>query len=75
MNWEVIGQEIEIYNTTGAFGAARAAGISNSNLSNFRKKIAENDHVMTFSPLKNKSEYQEAYFRWKKDLDGILKNK
>jgi hypothetical protein len=30
---------------------------------------------MTFSPLKNKSEYQEAYFRWKKDLDGILKNK
>ena len=71
----LIGQEIEIYNTTGAFGAARAAGISNSNLSNFRKKIAENDHVMTFSPLKNKSEYQEAYFRWKKDLDGILKNK
>ena len=28
---------------------------------------------MTFLPLKNRSEYQDAYLRWKKDLEGILK--
>ncbi len=71
----LIGHEIEIYNTTGAFGAARASGILNDNLDSFRKKITKNDHVMTFLPLKNKSEYEDAYSRWKEDLHDILKNK
>ena len=71
----LIGHEIEIYNTTGAYGAARASGIVNNDLSSFREKITKNDRVMTFLPLKNKSEYEDAYLRWKKDLQGILKNK
>ena len=71
----LIGHEIEIYNTTGAYGAARASGIVNNDLSSFREKITKNDHVMTFLPLKNISEYEDAYLRWKKDLQGILKNK
>ena len=71
----LIGHEIEIYNTTGAFGAARASGVMNDNLDSFRKKITKNDHVMTFLPLKNTSEYEDAYSRWKEDLQGILKNK
>jgi xylulokinase len=71
----LIGHEIEIYNTTGAFGAARASGILSTDLSSFREKITKNDHVMTFLPLKNRSEYQDAYLRWKKDLEEILKNK
>ena len=71
----LIGHEIEIYNTTGAFGAARASGILNNDLNTFREKITRNDHVMTFLPLKNKSEYEDAYSRWKEDLQIILKNK
>ena len=71
----LIGHEIEIYNTTGAFGAARASGVMNDNLDSFRKKITKNDHVMTFLPLKNTSEYVDAYSRWKEDLQGVLKNK
>ena len=71
----LIGHEIEIYNTTGAFGAARASGILNDNIDSFREKITKNDHVMTFLPLKNKSEYEDAYSRWKEDLQVILKNK
>mgnify|MGYP005672856971 FL=1 len=71
----LIGHEIEIYNTTGAFGAARASGVMNNDLSFFRQKITKNDHVMTFMPLKNKSEYEDAYLRWKRDLEGVLKNK
>ena len=71
----LIGHEIEIYNTTGAFGAARASGVMNDNLDSFRNKITKNDHVMTFLPLKDTSEYEDAYSRWKEDLQGILKNK
>ena len=32
----LIGHEIEIYNTTGAFGAARASGVLNNDLNSFR---------------------------------------
>ena len=71
----LIGREIEIYNTTGAFGAARASAILNGDIETFRNAITKNDHVMTFLPLKNKSEYEDAYLRWKKDLEGILNNK
>ena len=71
----LIGREIEIYNTTGAFGAARASAILNGDIETFRNTITKNDHVMTFLPLKNKSEYEDAYLRWKKDLEGILNNK
>ena len=71
----LIGHEIEIYNTTGAFGAARASGILSNDIDSFREKITKNDHVMTFLPLKNKSEYEDAYSRWKEDLQVILKNK
>ena len=35
----LIGHEIEIYNTTGAFGAARASGILSTDLSSFREKL------------------------------------
>ncbi len=71
----LIGHEIEIYNTTGAFGAARASGILNDDFSSFREKITKNDHVMTFLPITGNSEYIDAYARWKEDLNKILKNK
>jgi xylulokinase len=30
---------------------------------------------MTFMPLKNKEPYMEAYKKWKKELELIVKNK
>ncbi|APY10824.1 carbohydrate kinase [Seonamhaeicola sp. S2-3] len=71
----LIGHEIEIYNTTGAVGAARAAGLTDGNFEKFGASITKNDHVMTFTPIKDKAPYQEAYLNWKKELEIILKNK
>ncbi|WP_248724337.1 xylulokinase [Seonamhaeicola sp. ML3] len=71
----LIGHEIEIYNTTGAVGAARAAGLTDGDFKTFGEKITKNDHVMTFMPLQNKEPYQEAYQNWKKELEIILNNK
>lgn len=69
----LIEQEIEIYNTTGAIGAARAVGLHSGNFEGFNH-IMENDHVMTFMPFKNREVYLEAYNDWKKELEIILKN-
>jgi xylulokinase len=68
----LIGHEIEIYNTTGAVGAARAVGLTDGDFEKFGSSITKNDHVMTFMPLKNKEPYEEAYKNWKNELEIIL---
>ncbi|WP_397445665.1 xylulokinase [Polaribacter sp. R77954] len=68
----LIDQEIEIYNTTGAIGAARAANLHTGDFASFSKTIMNNDYVMTFTPSKEKQPYLEAYNNWKKELELIL---
>ncbi|MFC4722243.1 xylulokinase [Geojedonia litorea] len=68
----LIEQEIEIYNTTGAIGAARAANLHKGDFKTFGKVIMDNDHVMTFMPFKDKEPYIKAYNNWKKELELIL---
>ena len=71
----LIQQEIEIYNTTGAIGAARAANLHKGDFESFAKTIMDNDHVMTFMPFKDKTPYLMAYNNWKKELDLVLNHK
>ncbi len=68
----LIGHEIEIYNTTGAVGAARASGLTNDDFKEFGKNTTQNDHVMTYAPLKNMEPYAQAYHQWKKNLERLL---
>ncbi|MCL5245514.1 FGGY family carbohydrate kinase [Cellulophaga sp. 20_2_10] len=70
----LIQQEIEIYNTTGAIGAARAANLHKGDFQAFGKAIMDNDHVMTFMPFKDQKPYLEAYANWKKELELVLNN-
>ena len=71
----LIGHEIEIYNTTGAVGAARAVGLIDGDFEKFGSSITTNDHVMTFLPLQNKEPYVKAYQKWKQELELILTTK
>jgi len=68
----LIEQEIEIYDTTGAIGAARAANLHKGDFESFGKLIMDNDHIMTFMPFKDKKLYLEAYKNWRKELELIL---
>ena len=68
----LIGHEIEIYNTTGAIGAARASGLHEGNFEKYGKLIMENDHVMTYMPFKDKAPYLVAYQLWKNELELII---
>ncbi|RDY61976.1 xylulokinase [Flagellimonas nanhaiensis] len=67
----LIDQEIEIYDTTGAIGAARACTLKDGDYERF-SSFAKNDHVMTYMPLKDKSAYKKAYDNWKTELELIL---
>ena len=68
----LIGQEIEIYNTTGAIGAARACQLHKGDFDTFGKQIMDNDYVMRFTPSEEKKKYETAYQKWKKELEGML---
>ncbi len=67
----LIEHEIEIYNTTGAIGAARAADLHLGDFKKFSNSIMDNDHVMTFMPFKDKEPYIQAYANWKQELELI----
>ncbi|UJH68513.1 xylulokinase [Allomuricauda sp. SCSIO 65647] len=67
----LIGKEIEIYNTTGAIGAARACVLKDGDFSKFESYM-KNDHVMTFMPFKDRVPYERAYHNWKKELELII---
>ena len=59
--------EIEIYDVTGAYGAARAAG--------FGKEITDinkNDFLKKITPSIDKNIYYDSYNRWKEKLTLIL---
>jgi xylulokinase len=67
----LIQQEIEIYDTTGAIGAARACTISGNGQEAFSAYM-KNDYIKTFAPSANAAPYKEAYARWKKELELII---
>ncbi len=69
------GFEIEIYNTTGAVGAARACSLINGDFDKFGEIIIKNDYIMTYKPLTNKEPYIKAYNNWKNELESILHKK
>ncbi|PKA98829.1 xylulokinase [Flavobacteriaceae bacterium MAR_2009_75] len=69
----LIGQEIEIYNTTGAIGAARACELHKGDFETFGKRIIDNDFVMKFRPSAEKEAYQKAYQKWKNELENMLR--
>lgn len=71
----LIGHEIEIYNTTGSVGAARAVGLVDGDYEKFGQNIMKNDYVMTYVPLQNSEPYVSAYQNWKQELEQIIINK
>ena len=68
----LIGKEIEIHNTTGAYGAARAVGYDSTNFKSFSEKITKNDYIKSFEPQSEKAAYLDAYQIWKENLIKII---
>ncbi|AOW20578.1 xylulokinase [Urechidicola croceus] len=70
----LINTEINIIDTTGAIGAARAAGVSSGDFKTLTEAFSDNEQVMTYHPLKEKQAYVDAYQLWKNDLEKKYNN-
>ncbi len=65
----VSGATVELYNTDGAQGAARGAGLGLGHYKNREEAFVGLTAVQTIEPDADKAEqYQEAYGRWKESL-------
>ncbi|MEJ2616559.1 MAG: carbohydrate kinase, partial [Ignavibacteriaceae bacterium] len=68
------GAEIQLYNTDGALGAARAAAYGAGFYNSFDEAFKDLECVGTVEPdLKNESEYKSAYEKWNNELKQKLK--
>ncbi|MDN5205199.1 FGGY family carbohydrate kinase [Fulvivirgaceae bacterium BMA10] len=68
----ITGCPIEMYETTGAIGAARAAGVSLGLYNSIQEAFASNQLSKTYLPVQNPNNYQEAFTRWKDGLNKFL---
>ena len=65
--------DIEVVDTTGAVGAAKASGIVTGYYRDLREANDGLTVVSRFGPDKNPGIYQDAYRVWRNDLEKILK--
>lgn len=69
----VSGAIIELYDTDGAAGAAKAAGIGAGIYASSEEAFGSLNKIATVEPdTKNREQYQQAYQRWKLLVDKIL---
>ena len=65
---------IDIVETTGAVGAARAAAFAFGDFKDIGEAVATDAIQMTYHPEKNTEKYWHAYALWKKELEKYLHN-
>ena len=68
----VMNCNIEVVATTGAVGAARAAGISTGHFSGWRAAMQNLDIVRTYHPAPDREPYIRAYADWEAELNTLL---
>ena len=67
-----LGCELELYNTDGATGAARGAGIGAGIYKNFADAYASMEKIKTYSPDKDQQEiYAPIYKKWKQQIKKL----
>jgi xylulokinase len=67
-----IGCELELYNTDGATGAARGAGIGAGVYKNLTEAYSSMEKIKSYSPVKEEQEiYLSVYNKWKRQLKKL----
>jgi len=70
----LVGAEIELIATTGAVGAAKAAGVSVGIYKSVEEAMAKVETAGKYEPGGEKEALEEAYGRWKKELEFIVQH-
>jgi xylulokinase len=64
--------EIQVMETTGAVGAAKAAGIAAGAYSSIEEALGETRVIETFEPDAQQDLHEQGYAHWKADLERLM---
>ncbi|MEM6631897.1 MAG: FGGY family carbohydrate kinase [Bacteroidota bacterium] len=67
----LIGSEIQVLETSGAIGAAKASGVGVGIYQSPHEAVSAQEEVRRYHPLQEKASYEEAYHQWEKYLYGV----
>ncbi len=68
----LVGSRIELVETTGAIGAARAAGVATGIFSGIGEAMQGSKVVFTYEPRQDNEAWAAAYDAWEQDLKTII---
>ena len=68
----LVDRNIDIYNNTGATGAARACSLVSGNFSSYAEQVEKEDFSKRYSPDKNIHKHRQAYDKWKAHLEKLI---
>lgn len=68
----LMGSRIEVMETTGAVGAAKAAGVANGIYASVREAMQGNQILNTYEPVNMNGGVGKAYELWLEDLERLL---
>ena len=66
--------KIEVIETTGAVGAAKASGVAVGIYKTIREAVDQVKIVRTYDPIPNATAYKKAYEKWEKQLSLLADN-
>ncbi|MDF1698634.1 MAG: FGGY family carbohydrate kinase [Saprospiraceae bacterium] len=70
----LLGNRIEVIDTTGSSGAARAAGVHSGIFDSVEDAFDKEEPIKIYNPKNSRGEYQEAYNQWLSLLKNNLEN-
>lgn len=69
---QLMGSRIEVMETTGAIGAAKAAGVAGGIYSSVREAMQGHQVICTYEPGEREEMLEQAYENWRGDLERLL---
>jgi len=66
--------EIQVMETTGAIGAAKAAGIAAGAYRSIEEALGETRVIETFAAAGNTESYLQGFAQWKSDLEHLIRS-
>lgn len=70
----LLGNQIEVVDTTGAIGAAKAAGVAANLYRSLQEALSDIQPLITYEPQLDQGLCDQAYSRWLSCLEKTLKN-
>ena len=69
----LLGCKIEMIETTGAIGAAKASGVAIGRYNSPEEAISTTKPIKTYAPdMSKNNQYMDAYNRWERDLNKLI---